>query len=449
MSSWPSTSVADRSLVVLIDGAIAGSLTRHANNMLRFAYDPGYLADPDATPLSLSMPLSAEIHTDTPARMSVSAFIRGLLPDDPRVIERWGSHFHVPVSSPFGLLGTPVGRDCAGAVSFCPTDELEDHLARGGEVRPIDEVGVAELLRDVKRDPAYALGRSFSGQFSLSGAQGKIALRRSADGRWGQPMGTEPTSHILKPASSGWEDQDINEHLCLDAARRCGIEVARSDILRFDDQQAIVVARFDRLPRDGGGLVRLHQEDLCQASGLPPDRKYERVGGPSVRDIVTLLRRVMRPDGAETAVRRFVDALIFNWVIMGTDAHAKNYSLLLRKRLVRLAPLYDIASILPYLGTRDPYDHEVIHERKQTFAMKLGGRYEVYPVRNVWPKVASQVELPLDELRERVIAIIEAAPGAVAAAAADPSISALDTDLPQRLLEGVDARAAECRRALA
>lgn len=435
-------------LVVLIEGAVAGSLTRHANNILRFTYDPDYLVDPEATPLSLSMPLSAPAYSDTPARMAVSAFLRGLLPDDPAVIARWGSHYHVSVTSPFGLLGTPIGRDCAGAVSFCPADELEDHLARRGAVRWLDEAGVAELLRDVRRDPAYALGRSFSGQFSLSGAQGKIALRRAADGRWGEPTGTEPTSHILKPAGSGWEDQDVNEHLCLDAARRSGLEVARSEVMRFDDQQAIVLARFDRLAGPDGGLMRLHQEDLCQALGLPPDRKYEAAGGPSVRAIAGLLRRVMPPNGAEQAIRRFVDAIVFNWVVMGTDAHAKNYSLLLRKHLVRFAPLYDIVSMLPYLGTRDPNDREVIHERRQTFAMKLGGDYRVFPIRDVWPRVAREVELPLDGLRQRVAEIAEAVPDAFAAAAADPSISALDSDLPQRLVDRVADRSVACRRVL-
>lgn len=171
-------------------------------------------------------------------------------------------------------------------------------------------------------------------------------------------------------------DQELNEHLCLDAARRAGLLTARTRVQRFDDQSAIMIDRYDRFD-DGEQVRRVHQEDLCQSLGYPPDRKYEAEGGPSARQIVDLFRQIMRPRYAADAVGRFVDALTWNWIIGGTDAHAKNYSLLLSGSDIRLAPLYDIASALPYF-----------HERELKLAMKLGGDYRLYPWKDPWDRAA-------------------------------------------------------------
>lgn len=160
------------------------------------------------------------------------------------------------------------------------------------------------------------------------------------------------TSHILKPALEGFDDHDLNEHLCLSAARRAGLMAANTRIASFDDQTAIVTERYDRVAQPNGWLRRIHQEDLCQALGLPPELKYQSEGGPTPRAIVDLLRQVLPGVAADDAVLRFLDALVLNWLICGTDAHAKNYSLLLAGRQVRLAPLYDVASALPYPGCR-------------------------------------------------------------------------------------------------
>lgn len=445
MHCWSSTAVADLGrLAVLVGDRLAGSLSRRSNNLLRFEYDPAYRTGAVATPLSLSMPVVAMTHADSPANRTVTNFLAGLLPDDPDTVAVWASHWGVRTSSPFFLLSTPVGRDCAGGVAFCPDDELDDYLARGGEVEWLTETEVAEILRDVRRNPALALGRSFSGQFSLSGAQGKTALRRSSDGRWGRPTGTEPTTHILKPASTGWTDQDVNEHLCLAAAARCGLDVARSELLHFGDQEAIAIARYDRIAMSDGRVVRVHQEDLCQALGLSPDEKYERDGGPGTKRIAALLRRVMPPLEAEEAVRAFGNALAFNWVVMGTDAHAKNYSVLLRGRAVRLAPLYDLTSMLPYVGSRSPASREVISERRQTFAMRLGSDRDVYPLRNVWSQVARDLRLPADRLAARVASIAAAVPDAFADAAAAPVIARLESDIARRLVDRVAERASAC-----
>ena len=343
-------------LAVILDDAVAGAITRLDQGRLRFDYDDEYRQRPAATPLSVSMPPSIRTHPDS----DISPWLWGLLPDNDRVLARWARDFQVP-AKPFSLLSTPIGHDCAGAVRFAPLDEALQVLAKPGKVTWLTEEEVAQRLRELRQDTTAWLGREFTGQFSLAGAQAKTALLLK-DGRWGVSSGSAATSHILKPAVQGFDDHDLNEHLCLDAARRAGLIVARTRVATFGDQSAIVVDRYDRRIVEGE-FVRVHQEDMCQALGKPPDQKYQNEGGPSARDLATLFRTIMPPRAADDAVWRFLDALIWNWLVAGTDAHAKNYSLLLSGGDVRLAPLYDIASALPYDK----------HERELKFAMKIGG----------------------------------------------------------------------------
>jgi serine/threonine-protein kinase HipA len=433
-------------LAVLMGGTVAGTLERTGNNLLRFEYDPAYVADDDATPLSLSMPLAVRVHADTAARRTVSNVLWGLLPDSEPVLDRWARHYQVRASSPFFLLGTPVGEDCAGAVSFCRSDDVGAHLAREGGVEWLTDEDVANLLGDLRRDRTTWLGRDFAGQFSLAGAQAKTALAYEG-GRWGRPTGARATTHILKPAGAGWADQDVNEHLCLDAARRAALVAARSRVARFGGETAIVLERYDRV-RVRGDVVRVHQEDLCQAMGIHPADKYESNGGPSARSVAALLRRVMPGRDADEAVWRFAEALAWSWIVGGTDAHAKNYSLLLAGGDARLAPLYDISSILPYLGERDA-DGAVVHERRVRMAMKVGGEADLEPPRDTWPRAAAELGLPADALVARVAALAGAAAGAFAAAAADPAVAGLGSPVAARLVERVGDRAARCLAVLA
>lgn len=217
----------------------------------------------------------------------VSPWLWGLLPDNEAVLSRWARQFHVSASSPFALLGTPIGEDCAGAVRFAPPDQLNRIVSRRGEVTWLTDDQVGERIRDLREDSTSWLGRSFTGQFSLAGAQAKTALLNQDD-RWGVPAGSIPTTHILKPAVSGLDDHDLNEHLCLDAARRVGLFAVRTKVQRFGDETAVVVDRYDRVFRDER-ILRVHQEDLCQSLGVPPSRKYENEGGPSASDITGLI----------------------------------------------------------------------------------------------------------------------------------------------------------------
>lgn len=416
-------------LLVILGDRVAGTLERIANGRLRFSYSTEYQQSSGPTPLSLSMPVQVTAHADR----VVGPWLWGLLPDNDAVLRRWAREFHASAASPFSLLATPIGEDCAGAVRFASPDQLDRALNVPGHVTWLSEEEVAERLSDLRQDPTAWLGRSFAGQFSLAGAQAKTALLLS-DGRWGVPSGATPTTHILKPAVAGFDDHDLNEHLCLDAARRAGLLAARTRIARFGDETAVVVTRYDRQAAPDGRVLRVHQEDLCQALGFAPSAKYQNEGGPTPGQIARLLRDVLPARQAGDAVWRFADALIYNWLIAGTDAHAKNYSLLLAAGAVRLAPLYDIASALPY-GT---------HERKLRMAMKIGSRYDVYSSHDTWPGSARDLGLDAEAVAERVRTIARITPDAFADAVKDPAVGSVGSRLPGRLLDLVADRAERC-----
>ncbi len=419
-------------LAVILDDTVAGTLTRLRGGDLRFDYDDLYRARPNPTPLSISMPPSVRSHRDR----TIRPWLWGLLPDNQAVLDRWAREFHVSANSPFSLLTTPVGHDCAGAVRFAAPELVERLMKRPGKVAWLTENDIAGRLRALRTDSTAWLGNDFAGQFSLAGAQAKTALLNRR-GRWGVPSGATATSHILKPAVAGLDDHDLNEHLCLDAARRAGLIASRTRVARFGEETAIIVDRYDRRAV-GRGLVRIHQEDVCQALGFPPSSKYQNQGGPGPRDVVRLLRSAMPPRIADESVWRFVDALAWNWLIAGTDAHAKNYSLLLAGGEVRLAPLYDVASALPY-----GFD-----EHELRLAMKIGGDYRVFPYNNAWPAAARELGLDVPSVLERVRGLAERAADAFSSAAADPSVADLARPLPVRLVDLVAKRVARCLEVL-
>jgi serine/threonine-protein kinase HipA len=395
---------------------------------LRFDYEDPYRDRLNPTPLSVSMPAQVQSHSDH----VVTPWLWNLLPDNDAVLARWARRFQVSASSPFSLLATPIGLDCAGAVRFVPPELIEQAISRPGEVTWLTDDEVAERLRELKADSTAWLGKSFTGQFSLAGAQAKTALLYR-DNRWGVPNGAAATTHILKPAVAGLEDHDLNEHLCLNAARRAGLVAVRTRVARFGDQSAIVVDRYDRR-EVGGQVIRVHQEDLCQALGAHPSKKYQNEGGPEPGQIAELLRLVMSPRNADRAVAQFLDAMVWNWLIGGTDAHAKNYSLLLADGQVRLAPLYDVASALPY-GT---------HERALRFAMKIGGDYRVFFYQNTWSKAADEIGIDGDAVIDRVRELTSRVADAFADAASAPDIVALQRNLPSKLVDIIADRAKRC-----
>jgi serine/threonine-protein kinase HipA len=293
----------------------------------------------------------------------------------------------------------------------------------------LTDLQIADLLRQVRADHTAWLGARAEGRWSLAGAQPKIALLHQ-DNRWGRPHGQTPTTHILKPAIAGLDGHDLNEHLRLRTARLLRLRAARSIVVDFAGDRAVVVTRYDRL-RTESGVTRIHQEDMCQALGVHPEHKYESDGGPSAAAIAKLLAAHISGRAGESERRALAAALAFNWLIGAPDAHAKNFGLLLSGRQVRLAPLYDVASVLPY---------DDLHEPKLRMAMRIGRTYEAARMNAAhWQEEAGRLRVDPEWLLSQVRKMAEQLPDALAEACADPDISALASPLPARLLERVRA----------
>jgi len=421
---------------MLMDGARVGTLFCDRNLRLRFVYDAVLRDTADAVALSLSLPLVRREH----GHDAIEAFLWGLLPDNERVLERWAKQFHVSARNPFALLAH-VGEDCAGAVQIVPEERIAALLRpqEAPQVQWLTQRDVAQRLAALRADETAWRREGDAGQFSLAGAQPKTALY--FDGRrWGLPLGATPTTHILKPPATGLVGQIEDEHFCLRLARALGLPTAESSVQRFGDEVAIVIERYDRVRlAKQQPLMRLHQEDLCQALGMRPQAKYQNEGGPSPGQIAELLRAAS--DRPAEDVQTFADALVYNWLIAGTDAHAKNYSLLHgRGGRVRLAPLYDLASALPF-PELDP--------NKLKLAMKLGGHYRVREIgARELRKTGEELGLDPAAFLARSRELCAALPPATEAVHDECRQNGLDHPILERLANVLKARARQCASAL-
>ena len=330
-------------LDVIIEARLAGRLRLDTPDGPVFTYGDSYASDPGATPLSTLFPLSGGGSGEPLQR-----WLEGMLPDDDAVLRSLSERYDADLAHRVRLLGTEMGEDCAGAVQFCVPTRTDALLEGRGGCDPISDDEVLDWLTRLRDDPAYRpTAHETTAGFCLAGMQPKIALRRTDTG-WAVPWGAEASSHILKVTRPGpYPHEALMEHITLRTAARMGIAAARTEVISNDDVQAIVVQRYDRAPTPDGRLVRVHQEDLCQALGCSPDTKYQFQGGPTPASIAALLRSVDVPGSAQM-VETFRDMLAFQWLIVGTDGHSKNYGLLLRGAARRAAPLYDACTWIPY-----------------------------------------------------------------------------------------------------
>ncbi len=420
-------------LFALVDNYEVGRIYRDRKGKLSFVYNEDWREDPNAYPISLSMPLATKEH----GHEKIDSFLWGLLPDNQRIVESWARRFHVSAGSSFKLIAH-VGEDCAGAIQFVKPERLHDVLEGvPSEIAWLDEHDIAERLKRLVMDHAAWRIERDTGQFSLAGAQPKTAFLFE-NGRWGVPAGRIPTTHIFKPPLPDYEGHAENEHFCLQIAAKLGLLVTSSQVMRFEDQIAIVVERYDRLQNEGR-IRRVHQEDMCQALGLRPGMKYQADGGPGANEVLKLLGSYSISPIEDKSM--FVNALALNWLVGGSDAHAKNYSVLIGSGgEVRLAPLYDIASALLY-------DH--IDQSRATLAMKIGGKYRLQEIRSrEWRKFASEQNLNADELIERLRNFAEAMPDYVIETQQKLIVEGLTRELVERLTNRLLGRAKQCREIL-
>lgn len=370
MGRSPSTRV----LNVFAQNELMGTLVARPNSAVEFRYHQGWLRRENAYPMSLSLPLSDEVY-----RAEVAAVLDNLLPDLPEVRAAIASRVRATGTDPFSLLWE-LGRDCVGSLQFVPASEVlpTETIPAHGQQLSHEEIG--RILRSLATVPLGVHQGVSEFRISVAGAQEKTALL-NIYGQWYRPAGRTPSSHILKPEIGKRGDIDLsnsveNEHLCMRLLRALGLEAAHTEVQAFDGTTALVVRRFDR-EWQNEQLIRLPQEDVCQALGVPSFRKYEAEGGPGMLAILDLLK--LSDDPGEDR-KRFLQAVYAYWLIGATDGHAKNFSLMLGAiNSFRLAPLYDVVSLQPTV------DAKQVSQRDHRMATAIGTNRH-YRVTDIMPR---------------------------------------------------------------
>lgn len=314
---------------------LVGCLESTPDRGVVFTYHPEYLAAAGSRPLSQSLPLREPPYSQA----ATLPFFSGLLPDGD-VRRRIADYLHVSESSTLRLLDA-LGGECAGTISLLRDEDGEGDVDDSG----YEEISTEELTRLILESARRPLLAPRGGaRLSLAGAQEKIPLLLK-DGLWYRPLGTAPTSHILKPASADFPNLVANEFFCMRLAALVGLAVPKVAYMAFG-RPVLAVERYDRVPGPSATIERIHQEDACQALGIMPDRKYQADGGPSFKDLAGLIR------SACTEPLPCIEALLrialFNLLIGNCDAHGKNFSLLYKGGRSDLAPFYDLVSTTAY-----------------------------------------------------------------------------------------------------
>ncbi len=414
------------SLTVWMNGERVGEWTTLRTGTPVFRYEPSWTQSPSARALSLSLPITADGELRGAA---VDHYFDNLLPDSSEIRRRLRTRFQTRSTDAFDLLSA-IGRDCVGAVQLLPPDQTPEGWNRIA-AEPLNDAGVEATLREVTL--ATPLGAEEQDEFriSLAGAQEKTALLRMS-GKWFRPTGATPTTHILKLPlgvvgnfQGDFSDSVENEWLCGQLLRELGLPVAESEIARFGEQRALVVTRFDRRwngttageverrsfkPTRRTWIVRLPQEDFCQASGLPPTQRYESEGGPSIQSSLGILAGSAYSDQDRTT---FLLAQLSFWLLAAIDGHGKNFSIFhQRAGSYGLTPLYDVLSAWPVIG----HGRNELPLERAKLAMAIRGRRPHYRIDEItgrhWRELAERVAVA--DLWPGMQALVAEAPAALA-----------------------------------
>lgn len=387
------------SLLVALYGQHVGTLTADPRREASFSYSPSYLDRRVRPQLSMRMPLQARPFP--PAR--TVPFLEGLLPENPDA--RREKARALGIRDDLMSLLAVMGWDCPGAVQITPPDQLKAMRGRTGGLKPVTDREIGQRVARLRDHTAeWTLPDE---HWSLAGQQEKFALaqRLTRDGRrrgWAEARGSAPTTHIVKPGIGRLHDQALVEHATMRAAAALGVEVARTEFAEFGGQPALIVERFDRVQLPDGNVQRIHQEDLCQAMGRRPENKYEEDGGPTAKDMARLLRAHAHDPDRE--LLKLADFVLINYAAVAPDGHSKNVSIrILPNGDVRMAPLYDLASGLPY-------DKETVDRR---LALSIGGERIIDRIHAAqWTRAARELGVPDDVLLPRARELLAGFPDA-------------------------------------
>jgi serine/threonine-protein kinase HipA len=412
-------------LTVYLNGRRVGQLNRDSSGAIDFRYDRDWLEWQYAIPVSLSLPLREDRYVGEP----VFAVFENLLPDNDDIRRHLAQRVQADGPDAYSLLSA-IGRDCVGALQFLP-EGIDGSKPGPIDARPVSDKEVATILGNLATSP-LGIGDDQDFRISLAGAQEKTALLFWKK-KWHVPHGLTPTTHILKPQigvlANGIDLSNSveNEHLCLQLVAAFGLPAARSTITDFAGRRTLVVERFDRFWTKDKRLLRVPQEDCCQALSVPPSRRYESDGGPGVAAIAELLKGSDLP---ETDQRRFLKAQIVFWLLGATDGHAKNFSLRLAPGgRFTLSPLYDVIS------TQPNFDTGQITRNRWKLAMAVGKKRH-YAMHTIMPRHFVETGKLCGLSEKTVIAVFEellaVVPGAI-----DKTLSDLPRNFPKPLASSV------------
>ncbi len=359
-------------LSVFMNGTLVGKLEKMNTGGLQFSYHSSWLQLANARPISLSLPLIEKTFTGD----IVYNFFDNLLPDNPIIKSRIQTKFKTPTSKPFDLLAS-IGKDCVGAIQLIQGEETSIPYEHDMEFQTLTDKDIASLLNNTQAYPLGMHGIHDEFRISIAGVQEKTALLYW-NGKWHKPLNTTPTSHIFKlpigyipTQQMDLSDSCENEWLCSKIAEAFELPIAKCDIQYFENVKALVVKRFDRkLSKDNNSLIRLPQEDMCQALGISPNLKYEADGGPGITEIMHSLLGSSNPIYDRDT---FFKAQVLFWLLAAIDGHAKNFSLQIEAgSKYSLAPLYDIISAHPLVAKKQ------LQTQKLKMAMALKGKNSHY-----------------------------------------------------------------------
>lgn len=411
-------------LAIWANGELVGRWTPATRRPMELRYEDSWLASRSARPLSLSLPLP--LVGNEPIRGDrVEHFFDNLLPDRGAIRKRLAQRYAAGSEDTFNLLAA-IGRDCVGAVQLLPLDEQPTGFNRiDGEV--LDEEAVATLLRNTVTTGQFGhQGKEQDFRISIAGAQEKTALLRHGD-KWLKPLGATPTTHILKlplglvgNMQADMRTSVYNEWLCLKLMGALGFEVANADIVTFADHPPVLaVERFDRrMHPSGTWLLRLPQEDFCQALGVTPAKKYEADGGPGIEQLAQVLNG---SQNARADLKSLLSSQVAFWLLAATDGHAKNFSIrLFAGGSYALTPMYDVLSAWPIIGN----GKNQLAWRNAKLAMALSGKNRHYDLATILRRHfnATAVKCGWGENAEDIISEL--------LARVEPAIEAVTRQLP-------------------
>ena len=354
-------------LIVYYQSEVVGRLWLDEHRRFTFQYDENWLANDYVIPLSLSLPLQPDAFHDDLSR----PFFGNLLPEAD-VRKAVARSLRVSEENDFAMLEA-IGGECAGAVSLLPSSVT---ISDAGEYRAVDDKQLHKIVNSLSSKPFLVGDEGL--RLSLAGVQDKLPVYMK-DEKIFLPVGFLPSSHIIKPPIRAFSGTVENEVFCMNLAKQLGLPVPDASVYQ-GVERLYVVKRYDRVESSSGKITRVHQEDFCQAMGIPPGQKYEAEGGPSLKSCFSLLEE----NSIQPAVDRktLLKWVIFNYLIGNADAHGKNIALLFNKSGITLAPFYDLIST------------EVYEDLTDKLSMEIGGENRLdWVFRRHWQRLAESISI--------------------------------------------------------